>query len=173
MSKGDIDKTSELAKLISSIPKRGLDYITIEQLAEICVDLLKFVMFCRCSYEVNSLLDHECDAFQLPESEHCPICKCCQTGTFKLYFAILLEKLANANRLPTFIQYGLSRGRVRNRCYSLEANGHIITFKIKRHPLAWSNPQKTRLVETKFDFDFENLELKLLFKLDKGLLFSK
>ena len=173
MIKGDIDKTSELAKLISSIPKRGLDYITIEQLTKICIDLLEYVSFCSCSYEVNSFLDHECNAFQLPESEHCPICNCCQTGTFKLYFAILLEKLANANRLPNFIKYGLTRGRVRNRCYNFESNGHILKFEIKRHPGAWTNLPQTRLVEMKFEFNFKNLDLSLLSKLDKGLFFSK
>ena len=30
-------------------------------------------------------------------------CKCCQTGKFKLYFAILLEKLENVNRLPNLL----------------------------------------------------------------------
>jgi hypothetical protein len=175
MIKGDIDidKTSELAKLISSIPKRGLDYVTIEQLTKICVDLLKFVTFCSCSYEVNSFLVHECDRLQLPEPEHCPVCRCCQTGMFKLYLAILLEQLANTNRLPNFIKYGLTRGRVRKRCYNLESNGHAIRFKIKRHPGAWTNLQQTRLAEMKFEFNFQNLELKLLSTLDKGLFFSR
>jgi hypothetical protein len=175
MIKGDIDidKPSELAKLISSIPKRGLDHVTIEQLAKICTDLLKFVTFCRCSHEVSSFLDHKCDAFQLPEPEHCPICKCCQTCAFKLYLAILLEKLANADKLPTFIKYGLTRGRIRNRCYNLESNGHVLKFKIKRHPGAWTNLQETRLIEMKFEFNFENLELKLLSTLDNGLFFAK
>jgi len=173
MSKVDIDKTSELAKLISSIPKRGLDHVTIEQLTKICTDLLKFVTFCSCSYEVNSFLDHECDRLQLPESEHCPFCKCCQTRTFKLYFAILLEKLANADKLPTFAKYGLTSGRIRNRGYNLESNDHNLSFKIKRHPGAWTNLQQTRLVEMKFEFDFKKLNLRLLSKLDKGLFFSK
>jgi hypothetical protein len=169
----DIDKPLRLAKLISSIPKRGLDNITIEQLTKICVDLLEFVSFCRCSHEVNSFLDHQCDRLQLPESEHCPFCKCCQTRSFKLYFAILLEKLAKEKRLPTFIKYDLTRGRVKNRCYGLESNGHVLKFKIKRHPGAWTNLQETRLIEMKFEFNFENLELKLLSTLDNGLFFAK
>ena len=171
MSEGESDKTTKLAKLISTMPKKGLDYITIEQLTKICLDLLEFVSFCRCSHEVNSFLDHECNAFQLPEPEHCPICKCCQTGTFKLYFAILLEKLENVNRLPNFIKYGLTLGRVRNRCYIFESNGHILKFRIKRHPGAWTNLPQTRLVEMKFEFHFKNLELNLLSKRDRGLFF--
>ena len=171
MLEGESDKTTKLAKLISAIPKKGLDYITIEQLIKICVDLLEFVSFYRCSHEVNSFLDHECNTLHLPEPEHCTICKCCQTGTFKLYFAILLEKLANANSLPNFIKYGLTRGRVRNRCYNLESNGRILRFKIKRHPGAWTNLPQTRLVEMKFEFDFKNLELNPLSKLDRGLFF--
>ena len=76
------------------------------------------------------------------------------------YLGRLMDKLADENLLPEYIDGHLSVARVRDRSYEHVRNGFELTFKLLRHVNAWRDETRMKLVVQTWIFDFKDLSLK-------------
>lgn len=162
--KGD-QYASKIANTIKGIG--NVDSLTTNHLIGICCSLYELITFCGCKDEVPFLngIQHRCKEYsniRKPHhnSEHVPLCFCCQTRVFLYYLGRCMEKLADDDKLPEFSNAGLSHARIADRTYGHIKNGSILTFNIFRHHNAWRNPTNMEEINHSWEFDFNNLSLK-------------
>ena len=159
----------KLTNIIKNIENVGA--LSSDELVEISYNLFKLIKFCKC---VNSkkphleieieydYIKHTCDKFDHHDHEHTPFCKCCQTKMLTYYLGKCMEKLADEDKLLEFDNRHLSSARIRDRTFGFKRKKSIIQFRIYRHHNAWNDPENMYIVEQIYEFNFENLSLKIL-----------
>lgn len=158
-----INNSSKLEEIIKGIGDVGM--LSSENLINISSNLFKLIEFCNCidsnhpKLTEDDHIKHECNKFNHHDSEHAPKCKCCQTKMLLYYLGRGMEKLADEDKLPIFIDKRLSPARIRDRTYGHERNDAILKFKILRHPNAWKDPNNMKVRVEVWKFDFNKLTL--------------
>ena len=147
----DEDKISEVVKRIGNV-----DQLSTDQLIQISQKLFLLVSFCDCERI------HDCNLFYHHDYEHSPSCKCCQKRMLLYYLVRGMEKLADEDKLPQFIEAHLSYARIRDRTYEHIRIGSEIIFSITRHLNAWRNDREMEEIIQTWSFNFTDLSLRVL-----------
>lgn len=64
------------------------------------------------------------------------------------------------------IPEGLSKGRLEQRIFDIKRTKFCIDFSIERHPYAWKNPLKMKIVQQNWRFNVKRKNLRLLSQKD-------
>ncbi len=139
-----------------------------DTLIKISYDLFKSVKFCVCVNVENPVLtedhsiEHTCKKFNHHDSEHAPLCECCQTNMLTYYLGKCIDQLDYEDKLIKYNNPILSSYRIATRTYGFTRNKSIIQFRILRHHNAWNDPENMSIGEEIHEFDFEKISLKKL-----------
>jgi hypothetical protein len=152
---------SEIEEVIKGIGH--VDSLTLPQLVEISCKLFELTNLYECVIKETRIFDytikHTCNLFYHHNSQHTPMCSCCQTQMLLYYLGRCMDKLADSDKLPQYVDAHLSPAWIRDRTYGHIRKDSKLIFRINRHLNAWRNVTNMKEIIQTWQFDFRNLSL--------------